>query len=86
MLVTLDKFGRIVIPKKVRQRLGINKEATLNINEDGKRIILIPLNDEEAVVEKDGFLIYTGMIQKDDSGDLQRDRKKRNEKLTDPED
>ena len=40
MVITLDKFGRIIIPKRFREHLGINFGASLNISEDGKRIVI----------------------------------------------
>ena len=43
MLATLDKFGRILIPKKFREHLGISSDTTMNIVEDGERIIIEPI-------------------------------------------
>ena len=40
MVITLDRFGRIIIPKRFRENLGINFGASLNISEDGNRIVI----------------------------------------------
>lgn len=63
MIASLDKFGRIIIPKKFREQLGITVETSLNIEGDGKRIIIEPIQEEEPLVEKDGILVFTGKLQ-----------------------
>lgn len=55
MLATLDKFGRILIPKKVREHLRIKPDSELQIIDDGERIILEPIREQEAITEKDGI-------------------------------
>lgn len=40
MVIKIDFNGRIVIPKKIRDRLGINKDDILEIRVEGKKIIL----------------------------------------------
>lgn len=81
MIATLDKFGRIIIPKKVREHLGITTETNLNIQEDGKRIIIEPIGEEEPLVEKDGILVFTGKLQGEIDQFLINDRKRRITKL-----
>ena len=40
ILKNVDSIGRIVIPKELRTRLGIEKDDTVEIIEDGNRLIL----------------------------------------------
>jgi AbrB family looped-hinge helix DNA binding protein len=41
MQITLDKFGRILIPKKLRERLGLRPDDVLEVQlEDGKLTLL----------------------------------------------
>ena len=40
MIIKIDFNGRVVIPKKIRKRLGINKDDILEIKVEGKKIIL----------------------------------------------
>ena len=40
MIIKIDFNGRIVIPKKIRDRLGIKKDDILEVKVDGKKIIL----------------------------------------------
>lgn len=38
MLTTLDKFGRVLIPKKFRNHLGLATDSAINIIDDGKPV------------------------------------------------
>jgi AbrB family looped-hinge helix DNA binding protein len=81
MLATLDKFGRILIPKKVREHLGIRPASALHIKDDGKRIIIEPIKEEEPIVEKDGLLIFTGKVQSNLEQELKLNRNQRMKNL-----
>lgn len=61
MEVTLDKFGRVVIPKAVREHLGLGPGAVLEI-EEGERegILLRPRRPEPDLMEEEGVLVFTG--------------------------
>ena len=60
METTLDRFGRIVIPKKVRDFFGLKPGTQLRIEESSDAIILRPVHGEPNLIEKDGVLIFTG--------------------------
>ena len=75
MVTTLDKFGRVLIPKKFREHLGINSGTTLNISEDGVRIVIEPVKEKEPVVEKNGILVFTGKLDAKAEDLVQQDRK-----------
>ena len=81
MITTLDKFGRVIIPKKLREHLGINLGTTLNISEDGTRIVIEPVQEKEPVVEKNGILVFTGKLDSKVGDIIQEDRKLRMKKL-----
>ena len=80
MLTALDKYGRILIPKKLRQQLGITKSTSLNIREEGKKIVIEPV-EEEMLEEKHGVLVYTGELKDKEQDLLKEERKKRMKKL-----
>lgn len=40
MIIKVDFNGRFVIPKKIRDRLGIKKDDKLEVKVQGKKIIL----------------------------------------------
>ena len=81
MVTTLDKFGRVIIPKRFREHLGINFKSTLNISEDGKRIVLELVKEREPVVDRNGILVFTGNLESPKSDLLKSDRNKRMHKL-----
>ena len=56
MRVTVDRVGRIVIPKSLRVALGIGPDAELELIPDGAGLRLEPVSPRErAVVERDGL-------------------------------
>jgi len=81
MVTTLDKFGRVIIPKRFRERLGINFKSTLNIAEDGKRIVIELVQEKEPVVDRNGILVFTGNLEPSKSDLIKSDRNKRMRKL-----
>ncbi len=60
METTLDRFGRIVIPKQVRAGLGLRAGSVLEIKERDDQIILRVRREEPDLVREDGVLVYTG--------------------------
>jgi AbrB family looped-hinge helix DNA binding protein len=60
METTLDRFGRIVIPKRVRDGLGIGPGAVLEIEEQQDRIVLRLREEAPDLVREDGVLVYAG--------------------------
>ncbi len=65
MTTTLDDFGRLVIPSKIRKHLGISASTNLSVEEVDNTIVITPLPDEHAVVEIGNVLIYTGHCDAD---------------------
>ena len=74
MVTTLDKFGRVLIPKKFREHLGIGSNTSLNISEDGKRIVIELVQEKEPLVDKDGILVFTGKLDNKKSRFIQNFR------------
>ena len=68
MEATLDKSGRIVIPKQIRDDLGLSPGSVLRV-------------ERETLVVKDGVLIFTGELDEDIEQAVQRDRELRSRKL-----
>jgi AbrB family looped-hinge helix DNA binding protein len=81
METTLDKFGRVVIPKRVRDDLGLKPGAVLQIEQADQRILIRPVNDEQHVVVKNGVLVFSGTATGDIMGAIQGSRQGRLEKV-----
>ncbi len=60
MKTTMDRFGRVVVPKPMRTRLGLHAGAQVVIEEEGDHIVLRPADEEPALMLKDGILVFTG--------------------------
>ena len=81
METTLDRFGRIVIPKDVRDDMGLEAGAILQIEKEGEKIVLQPVHGEPKITEKKGILVFTGTAVGDVGAALHEHRKRRLEKL-----
>lgn len=68
MKTTIDRFGRIVIPKRVRDDLGLEAGSVLEIDEIDERIVLRVRREEPDLVREQGVLVYTG----EPVGDLEK--------------
>lgn len=63
--ITIDKFGRIVIPKKIRDDFGIQSGNNLIIKESPEGFFITPLKEKELITEEDGFLIINPSLDID---------------------
>ncbi len=77
MVTTLDKYGRILIPKKMRKKMGIAKNAQLKLVQEENRLIIEPIPEETPLVIENGFLVYTGEMPDDVDDFIQKDREDR---------
>lgn len=56
MMVTIDRAGRVVIPKDVRERLDIDANASLELTVEGDSLRLTPARRAgRRIVEVDGW-------------------------------
>ena len=60
MATTLNRFGRVVIPKRIRGDLGLLPGTVLKVEERGGAVDLSPLGEEVAMAEEDGVLVFRG--------------------------
>jgi len=77
METTLDKFGRVVIPKRLREDLGLQPGAVLQINQEDQKIFMEPVYEEPLMVVKKGVLVFQGTATGDIEGAIKDHRQKR---------
>jgi AbrB family looped-hinge helix DNA binding protein len=56
----IDKSGRIVIPKRLRDHLGIYAEAELEVTPQSGGIFVHVVDEEPAMVKVDGLWVHRG--------------------------
>lgn len=85
MDLTIDKFGRVVIPKKIRDRLGLEPGSTLRLDisreAEGEKLSLRPIRKEDALQRKGRLLVHTGELRDEATEFVARDRERRDQKL-----
>jgi len=77
MQTTIDRFGRIVLPKKLRDNLNIEPGSQIHIEESGQDIILKPIHGEPNLRIKEGVLVFSGVPQGNLSNALAKHREER---------
>ena len=73
----LDRFGRIVIPKKIREDFNLKAGTQIQIEENEKSIILTPIHGEPNLRMKDGILVFSGIPLEDLGKALTKHREER---------
>ncbi len=77
MDITVDKFGRIVIPREVREGLGLEPGTVLRIEERQDQILLKPLREGPWTKVEGGVLVFSGVATEDLVGILRKHREER---------
>ncbi|MCU1259028.1 MAG: hypothetical protein JWO80_1913 [Bryobacterales bacterium] len=62
MTLKMDKSGRVVLPKPVRDRLGLHAGSNLEIQETPEGVVLKPADRRPSLVKKGSFWVHTGEI------------------------
>ncbi len=62
MQISVDNYGRIIIPKIIREHLGLHAGSVLNIEESkSKNEIVLKMTNEEAPLKlEEGIFVFTG--------------------------
>ena len=62
----IDSVGRLVVPKPLRDALGLRPGSTVDISRYGAGLAVIPTGRTARVVDEDGVLVATGDTTIDD--------------------
>jgi AbrB family looped-hinge helix DNA binding protein len=77
-IVSLDKAGRVVLPKDLRDRLLLEPGDGLAIESEGDRITLRPVRPQATLKKEQGIWVYQGERSDQSIPDLiDRERNKR---------
>jgi AbrB family looped-hinge helix DNA binding protein len=66
METTIDSVGRIVVPKPLRDALGLAAGSTVDISRYGAGLQLVPSGRTARLLEESGVLVATGDTTIDD--------------------
>lgn len=62
----MDSVGRIVVPKPLRDALGLRPGSTVDISRYGAGLQVVPTGRTARLVDEDGALVATGETAIDD--------------------
>lgn len=66
MKATIDSVGRVVVPKPLRDALGLAPGSTVDISRYGAGLQLVPTGRTARLVNESGVLVATGETALDD--------------------
>ena len=66
MRATIDAVGRVVVPKLLRDSLGLTPGSKVDISRYGEGLTLVPVGRAGRVVDEDGVRVVTGETKIDD--------------------
>jgi AbrB family looped-hinge helix DNA binding protein len=83
--IPIDRFGRVVLPKKLRERLNLQPGTELEVEETEDAILLKPISKKAKIINKGGvWVISTGgppITQEQVNETMERIRKEREERF-----
>ena len=81
MRTTVDRFGRVVVPKSMRERLGMRAGTEIEIEEVQGQLSLRVVEDRSPLIMKEGVLVFTGEATGDLEAAVAADRRGRANRL-----
>ncbi|MEN8255620.1 MAG: AbrB/MazE/SpoVT family DNA-binding domain-containing protein [Verrucomicrobiota bacterium] len=77
MQLAIDRFGRMVLPKAVRDDFNIHPGDTLDLSETEDSIVLTPVARQDFIKKSGGVKVFTGKAAGDVGGALREQRNDR---------
>lgn len=81
MQTAIDKFGRIVIPKSVRDHLGLKTGSILEVEESNHDIVLKAIDHTPQIKMKEGVAVFMAKALDDIDTAITDEREERLKKL-----
>ena len=69
MKLKIDAAGRIVVPKPLRERLGLRPDTELEAVEQSGGVLLRPVEQRQSLIKVDGLWVHQGTAQNDANRD-----------------
>ena len=66
MKATIDAVGRVVVPKPLRDSLGLRPGSEVDISRYGEGLTLVPVSRSARLVDEGGVSVVTGKTKIDD--------------------
>ena len=60
MKTTIDRFGRVVVPKELRKRFGLAPGAQIEIDEHDQELVIRRVTVRSPLQTEDGLLVFEG--------------------------
>ena len=77
MQLVVDKFGRVVLPKSLRESQGLGPGERVDVEERPECLILRPARRRSVVTSKCGLLVFGGAAEGDLTQALAHHRRER---------
>jgi len=84
MTLRIDKAGRIVVPKPLRERLGLLAGMELEVDEGADGLTLKPVSQKPSMVREKGFWVHQGVAPQgfDWSRHIEQQREEHNRQVS----
>ena len=79
----MDAAGRIVLPKKLRDRLHLTAGSELALTQKDRQIVMSPIEPKSRLMRKEGLWVITGLPRRDINWNrlIEEDREERTRHL-----
>lgn len=83
MNLKIDSAGRLILPKRIRDRFRLSAGSVLELEEHPGELVLRPKEQTPAVVQRNGRWVYVGEVPDGYDWDnmVERDREERDREI-----
>lgn len=65
MRVRMDRAGRVILPKTIRDRHGFKSGTDLDLSETPDGVTLKPIRSKPSLIKKGSILVYSGEVPRE---------------------